>query len=91
MRGATFDNCIVLADELQNGTKAEIQMLLSRIGRGCKIIISGDPNQVDIADSGLEDAVNRLQHIKGIEVVNFLDSDIVRSRLCKEIIMAYRK
>ena len=91
MRGATFDNCIVLADELQNGTKAEIQMLLSRIGRNCKIIISGDPNQVDIADSGLEDAVNRLQHIRGIEVVNFLDSDIVRSRLCKEIILAYRK
>jgi phosphate starvation-inducible PhoH-like protein len=90
MRGATFDNCIVLADELQNGTKSEIQMLLSRIGRNCKIIISGDPNQVDINDSGLDDAINRLENIKGIEVVRFLDSDIVRSRLCKEIILAYR-
>lgn len=90
MRGTTFDNAIVLLDEAQNATKAEIKMLLSRIGRGTKIIISGDDDQCDIPDSGLVDAVKRLQHIEGIEVVHFLDSDIVRSRMCKQIILAYR-
>lgn len=91
MRGATFDNCIVLVDEAQNCTTTEMKMLLSRIGRNTKIILSGDTEQADIPDSGLMDAVNRLEHIDGVEVVRFLDSDIVRSRMCKEIIMAYRK
>lgn len=90
MRGATFDNCIVLADEMQNATKTELKMMLSRIGRNCKMVISGDTDQCDIDDSGLQDAVNRLEHIDGIEVVRFLDSDIVRSRMCKQIILAYR-
>lgn len=90
MRGATFDNCIVLADEMQNATKTELKMMLSRIGRNCKMIISGDTDQCDIDDSGLQDAVNRLESIQGIEVVRFLDSDIVRSRMCKQIILAYR-
>lgn len=90
MRGATFDNCIILADEMQNATKTEIKMMLSRIGKNCKILISGDTDQCDIADSGLQDAVNRLEYIDGIEVVRFLDSDIVRSKMCKQIILAYR-
>lgn len=90
MRGATFDNCIVLVDEAQNATKEEMKMLLSRIGKNCKMIISGDVDQSDIPDSGLADAVNRLSHIRGIETVRFMDADIVRSRLCKEIIIAYK-
>ena len=91
MRGLTFEHCIVLLDEAQNCTRPEMHMLLSRIGKNCKIIISGDQNQCDIQDSGLEDAVQRLEHIKGIEVVRFLDDDIVRSKLCKEIILAYKR
>ncbi len=90
MRGTTFDNAIVLLDEAQNATKAEIKMILSRIGRNTKIIISGDTDQCDIPDSGLVDAVKRLEHIEGIEVVHFLDSDIVRSKMCKQIILAYK-
>jgi len=90
MRGATFDNAIVLVDEAQNATKTELKMLLSRIGRNTKMIISGDDEQSDIVDSGLMDAVNRLEGIGGIEVVRFLDSDIVRSKMCKAIIMAYK-
>jgi phosphate starvation-inducible PhoH-like protein len=66
-------------------------MLLSRIGKGTKIILSGDQDQSDIPDSGLMDAVKRLEGIPGIEVVRFLDSDIVRSKMCKAIIIAYRK
>lgn len=90
MRGASFDNAIILVDEVQNMTKTEFKMLLSRIGRNCKVILSGDPEQTDIDDSGLSDALNRLEGISGIEVVRFLDDDIVRSRMCKQIILAYK-
>lgn len=91
LRGTTFDNCIVLVDEAQNCTKEEMKMLLSRIGKNCKMIFSGDTEQSDIGqDSGLEDAVNRLDGIPGVEIVEFLDEDIVRSKMCKAIIMAYR-
>lgn len=91
LRGTTFENCIVLVDEAQNCTREEMKMLLSRIGKNCKMILSGDTEQSDIGnDSGLEDAVERLDGIQGIEIVEFLDEDIVRSKLCKAIIMAYR-
>jgi phosphate starvation-inducible PhoH-like protein len=91
MRGSTFENCIVLVDECQQMTKEEYKMLLSRIGKNCKMIFSGDGEQSDIEYSGLEDALDRLDGIAGIEIVEFLDEDIVRSKMCKQIIMAYRK
>ena len=90
MRGATFDDAIVLVDEAQNATTTEMKMILSRIGKNTKMIFSGDSEQSDIEDSGLDDAVRRLDGIPGIEIVRFLDEDIVRSKLCKQIIMAYR-
>ena len=90
LRGTTFENCIVLLDEAQNCTKEEMKMLLSRIGKNCKMIISGDTEQADIEYSGLDDAVSRLTDISGIEIIEFLDEDIVRSNMCKQIIMAYR-
>lgn len=90
MRGVTFDNCIVLVDECQQMTKTEFKMVLSRIGKNCKIILSGDEDQSDIMDSGLLDAIRRLDGIPGISIVNFTDDDIVRSKLCKQIILAYK-
>jgi len=90
MRGATFDNCIVLVDEAQNLTKTELKMMLSRVGKNCKVILSGDPDQRDISTSGLDDAVKRLEGLPGIEVVRFLEQDIVRSKMCKQIILAYK-
>jgi phosphate starvation-inducible PhoH-like protein len=90
LRGLTFDNCIVLVDEAQNCTREEMKMMLSRIGKNCKMIFSGDTEQADIPNSGLDDAVDRLEGIPGIEVIEFLDEDIVRSNMCKQIIMAYR-
>lgn len=90
MRGSTFDDAIVLVDECQNMTKTEFKMLLSRIGQNCKIVLSGDDDQIDIKNSGLEDALYRLQSIQGVEVVRFLEGDIVRSDMCKEIILAYK-
>lgn len=89
MRGSSFDNCVILVDEAQNLTKTEFKMLLSRIGKNCKVILSGDPKQTDILDSGLQDAVNRLRNLEGIEVIEFLDDDIVRSKMCKQVILAY--
>jgi phosphate starvation-inducible PhoH-like protein len=91
MRGLTFDDCIVLLDEAQNATRDELKMILSRIGKNCKIIISGDHDQSDINNSGLLDATQRLEHIEDISVVRFRDDDIVRSKLCKQIIMAYKQ
>lgn len=90
MRGATFDNCIVLVDEVQNMTKTEFKMLLSRVGKNCKIILSGDPEQTDIKDSGVLDAIQRLERLDGVAIVRFLDQDIVRSKMCKQIILAYK-
>lgn len=89
MRGSSFDNAVILVDEAQNLTKTELKMLLSRVGKNCKVILSGDPKQVDIPDSGLEDAIRRLEGLDSIEVVRFLDDDIVRSKMCKQIILAY--
>lgn len=89
MRGASFENCIILVDEAQNLTKTEFKMLLSRIGKNCKVILSGDPKQTDIPDSGIMDAVKRLEHIEGVSVVTFRDEDIVRSQMCKRVILAY--
>jgi len=89
MRGMSFDNAIILVDEAQNLTKIELKMLLSRIGKNCKVILSGDPKQCDIIDSGLEDAVVRLQKLPSVEVVRFEDEDIVRSQMCKQVILAY--
>lgn len=89
MRGASFDNCIILVDEAQNLTKTEFKMLLSRIGKNCKVILSGDPKQTDISDSGLVDACKRLVNIPGVEVIQFRDEDIVRSQMCKQVILAY--
>lgn len=90
MRGATFDNAVVLFDEAQNATKEEFKMLLSRIGRNTKIIISGDDEQCDIPDSGLLDAIGRTSRIDGVSVVRFTEDDIVRSKMCRQIIIAYR-
>lgn len=89
MRGSSFENCIILVDEAQNLTKTEFKMLLSRIGKNCKVILSGDPKQSDISDSGLLDATKRLGNIPGVEVVLFRDEDIVRSPMCKQVILAY--
>lgn len=92
LRGRSFKNCLVIADEMQNSTPSQIKLLLSRIGTNCKMIIDGDLNQCDIKGlSGLEDAEKRLKDVRGIKFVSFTTDDIVRSRLCKDIILAYNK
>lgn len=91
MRGATFDNAIVLVDECQNMTEREFKLLLTRIGEGTKVIFSGDSRQVDIPNSGLMSTIDRLKHIPEIAVIEFHPHDIVRSRLCKDIILSWER
>lgn len=91
MRGATFDNAIVLVDECQNMTEKEFKLLLTRIGENTKIIFSGDSRQVDIPNSGLMSVIERLKHIPEIGVIEFHPQDIVRSRLCKDIILSWER
>lgn len=91
MRGATFNDAIVILDEAQNVTPSQMKMFLTRMGRNCVLVIDGDPDQCDIeGPSGLMDAVNRLEGIKGVSVVEFTTDDIVRNGLIKDILLAYR-
>lgn len=92
LRGRSFKDCLVILDEAQNTTPSQMKLLLSRIGENCTMIIDGDVNQCDIkGPNGLDDALGRLEGIPGIEVVHFMDDDIVRSAMCKKIILAYNK
>lgn len=92
MRGLTFKNCWVIADEMQNSTRLEMKMLLSRAGDDCKMIVSGDIEQKDIAGmSGLEDGVNRMRGSQYVSIHEFTEADIVRSGLAKDVILRYRK
>lgn len=90
MRGTNFDNCWVLCDEAQNTTIGQMKMFLTRIGRNAKLIINGDPDQIDInAPSGLVDAIDRLGDCPQIGICEFGWEDVVRSPLVKTILRAY--
>lgn len=89
MRGRTFKNAVVILDEAQNATPLQMKLFLTRIGENCKVIIDGDESQSDINDSGLSDAVSRIQHIPSVKVVRFSKSDVVRSGLVQEVVEAY--
>lgn len=90
MRGKTFKNAIVILDEAQNATKTQMKLLLTRIGQNCKVIVDGDIEQSDIPNSGLQDAIDRLSYIPQVGVIEFNDSEVVRSGICGEIVQAYR-
>lgn len=94
MRGRTLNNCYVVLDEAQNATEGQIKMFLTRMGPNAKFIITGDTTQVDLPKnqkSGLLDAVFKLKKIEGIEMINLTEVDVIRHRLVKEIIKAYKK
>ena len=92
MRGRTLDNAFVILDEAQNATSAQLKMFLTRMGRNAKFVVTGDLTQVDLPrhqQSGLLQAVQILKGIKGIDVIELDNSDVVRHRLVTEIIKAY--
>lgn len=93
MRGRTLDNAFVILDEAQNTTHNQMKMFLTRMGKNAKFIINGDPGQIDLPRrqvSGLKEAILTLKDIKGIEFVFLDDKDVIRHRLVKDIIAAYK-
>ena len=92
MRGRTLDNAFVILDEAQNATSAQLKMFLTRMGRNAKFVITGDLTQVDLPrnqQSGLLQAVNLLKDVKGIDIIQLDNSDVIRHRLVTDIIRAY--
>ncbi|MBE7646132.1 PhoH family protein [Tenacibaculum finnmarkense] len=93
MRGRTLDNAFVILDEAQNTTHNQMKMFLTRMGKNAKFIITGDPGQIDLPRkqvSGLKEALLALKDINGIAQVYLDDKDVVRHRLIKKIIKAYK-
>ena len=92
MRGRTLADAIVILDEAQNTTTAQLKMFLTRLGVHGKMIVTGDLTQIDLPatqKSGLKDAIERLIHIRGIAMVEFTQKDIVRHHLVQRIVDAY--
>ena len=94
MRGRTLKNCFAILDEAQNATETQIKMFLTRIGENSKLVVNGDPSQVDLINksySGLVKSKNILNNIKEIKVIEFDHNDVVRHPLVSKIIKAYEK
>lgn len=91
-RGRSWDDSVILVDEAQNTTPQEMKMLLTRIGKGSKMVVSGDVSQKDIDTiSGLEEAIDVIGFIPSVKIVEFTVDDVVRSGICSEIVLAYHQ
>ncbi len=93
MRGRTLDNAFVILDEAQNTTHNQMKMFLTRMGKNAKFIITGDPGQIDLPRkqvSGLKESLLALKDINGIAQIYLDDKDVIRHRLVKKIISAYK-
>jgi len=93
MRGRTLDNAFVILDEAQNATGNQLKMFLTRMGRNAKFIVTGDITQIDLPrkyESGLIIAMDVLRDIDGISIIEFDERDIIRHRLVKYIVDAYK-
>lgn len=93
MRGRTLDKAFVILDEAQNTTHSQMKMFLTRMGKSAKFIITGDPGQIDLPRkqvSGLKEALLALKGVDGIGMVYLDDKDVVRHRLVRKIIKAYK-
>ncbi len=92
MRGRTLNDAVIILDEAQNTTRGQMQMFLTRMGQRSKMIVTGDPTQIDLPDareSGLIDAVRRLRRTPGVGLVALDKGDVVRHELVQRIIEAY--
>jgi phosphate starvation-inducible protein PhoH and related proteins len=93
MRGRSFENCLIIADEMQNSTPSQMLMLLTRIGQNSKMIITGDPQQHDrgFDDNGLSDIINKLEKDpqEGFGFVKFTEAEVVRHPIIKKVLRLY--
>ncbi len=93
MRGRTLDHAFVIVDEGQNTTHAQMKMFLTRMGKNAKFLLTGDPGQIDLPRrviSGLKEALLILKDIKGVGMVFLDDKDVIRHKLVKQVIEAYK-
>ena len=93
MRGRTLKNCFAILDEAQNATETQIKMFLTRIGENSKLVVNGDPSQVDLinkAQSGLIKSKKILEDLEEIKIIEFDHNDVVRHPLVSKIIKAYK-
>ena len=94
MRGRTLKNCFAILDEAQNATETQIKMFLTRIGENSKLVVNGDPSQIDLinrSQSGLIKSRQILKDLKEIKFIEFDHNDVVRHPLVSKIIRAYQK
>jgi len=93
MRGATFDNAVMILDEAQNCTFKQLMLFITRMGKDTKVIVSGDVSQYDIKfkEIGLPDFITMLEGVKGIANHEFHESDIVRNKILIEVVKRYNK
>jgi phosphate starvation-inducible PhoH-like protein len=92
MRGRTLANAVVILDEAQNTTSMQMKMFLTRLGENSKMIVTGDPTQIDLPrgeKSGLVEAVKLLEGVEGVHISRFGDRDVVRHALVARIVRAY--
>ncbi len=92
MRGRTLSHAFIIVDEAQNTSRLQMKMVLTRIGDGSRMVVTGDPSQVDLlntADSGLAHAVGLLTGVEGVAVTHFTAADVVRHPLVGRIVKAY--
>jgi len=93
MRGRTLDNAFVILDEAQNTTHAQMKMFLTRMGKNAKFLLTGDPGQIDLprrVTSGLKEALLVLKNVDGIKIIYLDDKDVIRHKLVKSVIAAYK-
>ncbi len=93
MRGRTLDHAFVILDEAQNTTHAQMKMFLTRMGKDAKFLLTGDPGQIDLPRrviSGLKEALLILNNVEGIQMIYLDDKDVIRHKLVKKVIEAYR-
>jgi len=86
LRGRSFDNSICIFDEAQNANLGQLKLFLTRFASNSKIVVTGDPSQTDINDSGLADCVRRLETLPGIGIIKFKNDSIVRHPLVGSIL-----
>ena len=94
MRGRTLKNSFAILDEAQNATQTQIKMFLTRIGENSKLVVNGDPSQIDLPNknhSGLIESQKILKGIKEISIINFDHNDVIRHPLVTKIVEAYQK
>ncbi|PZN98935.1 MAG: phosphate starvation-inducible protein PhoH [Alphaproteobacteria bacterium] len=92
MRGRTLSHAFVIVDEAQNTSRLQMKMVLTRLGEGARMVVTGDPSQIDLLnprDSGLAHALRILRNVKGVGVLEFEAQDVVRHAMVERIVRAY--